>query len=122
MENTAALSEIVEVVRTYIEGMAAGDRARLEEAFFPDASEVGHFEGELLWNSREGFISMCEEAAAEASFAAQPWAILGISVVGEIASVHVENRWAGMQFDDIMTLINHDGRWRIISKVFRIRD
>jgi len=35
--------------------------------------------------------------------------------------VHVEDIWLGQHFDDILTLLRHDGRWQIVSKVFHAR-
>lgn len=115
-EHIAALTALVE---TYVMAMTRGDRPALERIFFDRASEVGHYEGELLWNSRDAFIAMCEDAAdAEA---VPFWAVRSISVQGDIAMIHVENDWAGMRFDDFLTLLLHEGSWRIVSKVYRIR-
>lgn len=119
MTSTQTLAAITDVVKTYVTAMTAGDRAELERVFFEDASEVGHYEGKLLWNTRDAFIRMCEDEASNAGEA--PWAIRNLSVHGDIAVVHVENDWAGMRFDDILTMLNHEGAWRIVSKVYRIR-
>ena len=113
------IAEITKVVETYITSMVAGDRAGLERVFFENASEVGHFDGELLWNDREALIGMCEEAADGS--APGYWAIRNLSVHGDIAVAHVEDDWAGMRFDDLITLLHHDGAWRIVSKVYRVQ-
>lgn len=119
MDSTKAIAGIAAVVKTYVEGMLAGDRAALQDAFFEQASEVGHFEGALLWNSRDAFIGMCEEAADRGAI--PDWTIRSVSVHGDIAVVHVEDVWAGMRFDDLLTLIRHEDRWRIVAKVYRIQ-
>ena len=119
MSNSDKIAAVTEVVRAYVMAMTRGDRPTLERIFFDKASEVGHYEGELLWNSRDAFIAMCEEAADAET---DPfWAISSVSVQGDIAVVHVENDWAGMRFDDFLTLLLHEGSWRIVSKVYRIR-
>jgi len=115
-EDVAALTELVD---TYVKAMTRGDRAELERIFFEGASEVGHYEGKLLWNSRDTFIRMCEDAG-DASLNL-PWLIRNLSIHGDIAVVHVQNDWAGMPFDDLLTLLKHEGSWRIVSKVYRIR-
>jgi hypothetical protein len=119
MTNAADLSEITDVVRTYATAMTSGDRAELERIFFEKSCEVGHYEGELLWNSRDDFIRMCEEEADSAATAW--WAIRTISVHGDIAVVHVEDDWAGMRFDTILTMLKHEGAWRVLSKAYRIK-
>ncbi len=106
-------------VRTYVEGMIQGDREKLERAFHPRMSEIGHFEGELLWNDREAFIGMCLEAATPE--APLSWKILSLSVAGDIAAVHIEDDWAGLSFDDYLLLLFSEGRWQIVSKAFRVR-
>jgi hypothetical protein len=110
---------VTAVVRRYIEGMLQGDRAALEEAFHPRMSEIGHFQGELMWNDREQFIALCEEAASPQT--RPSWKILSLSVSGDIAAVHVEDDWAGMSFDDYLLVLRDAGRWQIVSKAFRIR-
>lgn len=119
MSNSAAIIAITEVVRTYATAMTAGDRAELERIFFENSCEIGHFEGELLWNSRDEFIRMCEDEAD--SSATAWWEIRNISIHGDIAVVHVEDIWAGMRFDTILTLLLHENAWRVTSKSYRIK-
>ena len=119
MTNDETVAAILDVVETYVTAMTAGDRSSLERVFFERASEVGHYEGELLWNSRDAFIRMCEEAGSASTNVS--WTIRSLSVHGDIAVIHVEDEWAGMRFDDILTLIHHENVWRIVSKVYRIQ-
>lgn len=119
MTQTETLTEIADLVASYVKAMTAGDRATLERLFFEKAHEVGHYEGALLWNSRDAFIRMCEEAATDT--ADLFWTIHSITVQGDIAVVQVENDWAGLRFDDLLTLLHHDGAWRVVSKVYRVR-
>jgi hypothetical protein len=111
--------EVEAVVRSYVEGMIKGDAAMLERAFHPKMSEIGHFQGELMWNNRAQFVGLCQEAATPD---AQPsWKILNLSVAGDIASVHVEDDWAGLSFDDYLLLLKTEGRWQIVTKTFHVR-
>ncbi|MCY1126569.1 nuclear transport factor 2 family protein [Frigidibacter sp. RF13] len=119
MTDQETVAAIVDVVHTYVTAMTAGDRPALERIFFEKASEVGHFDGELLWNSRDAFIRMCEEAASGAANVS--WSIRSLAVHGDIAVAHVEDDWAGMRFDDLLTLVRHEGAWRIVSKVYRVQ-
>ena len=120
MNNADAVAAVTKLVGTYVEAMTRGDRGELERLFFEAASEVGHYKGELLWNSRDAFIRMCED---EGDTSLKPdWVIRSLSIHGDIAMVHVQNDWAGMRFDDLLTLLHHEGAWRIVSKVYHIRD
>ncbi|MCV2863652.1 nuclear transport factor 2 family protein [Defluviimonas sp. WL0075] len=119
MTNSADIAAITEVVRVYATAMTSGDRAELERVFFEKACEVGHFQGELLWNARDDFIRMCEEAADPSAKAW--WEVRNISIHGDIAVAHVEDDWAGMRFDTILTMLKHEGAWRVMAKAYRIQ-
>jgi len=119
MTDSADISAITEVVRTYATAMTSGDRAELERVFFEKSSEVGHYEGELLWNSRDAFIRMCESEADPSAKAW--WEIRNISIHGDIAVAHVEDDWAGMRFDTLLTMVKHEGAWRVMAKAYRIQ-
>ena len=119
MTNSADIAAITEVMRTYATAITSGDRAELERIIFEGSCEVGHYQGELLWNSREDFIRMCE---AEADPSAKPWwEVRNISIHGDVAVAHIEDDWGGMRFDTILTMLKHEGAWRIISKAFWIQ-
>ena len=119
MTSTEIIAAITDVVNTYATAMVAGDRAELERVFFENSYEVGHYEGELLWNSRDAFIRMCEEGADKSATAW--WSIRNLSVHGDIAVAHLEDEWAGMYFDTVLTMLFHQGAWRVVSKVYRIK-
>lgn len=117
MNGAKAYAEIAEVVRTYVEGMCLNDPAKLREALHEKSCIIGHFEGALEWDSRDAFIAAVDKAVDTPDPA--PWhAVNTISVVGDVAMVQVENIWLGMHFDDTLTLLRHENRWVIVSKVF----
>ena len=115
-----ALAEITDVVKSYVEGMVWGDEARLRDAFHPGACCIGHFDGGLEWDDLNAFIAGVVGETARPG-AEIYWQINGVDIVGDTAVVRVENDWAGMRFDDTLTLLNHGGRWQIVSKLFWLR-
>ncbi len=120
VQDAQTYTEIAEVVRTYVEGMCQNDAAKLCSAMHEKACSIGHFEGGLEWENREGFIALVAEAVKEPDLS--PWHVINaISVVGDVATVQVEDIWLGMQYDDTLTLLRHEGRWQIVSKVFFLR-
>lgn len=118
--NRSDFSDIEAVVETYVNAMTLGDATAMRRVFAERACCIGHFGGGLEWDDLDGFI-----AAVEAEKAAPGtevyWRMNGIDVVGDTAVVRVENDWAGMRFDDILTLLRHEGRWVIVSKLFHHR-
>jgi hypothetical protein len=116
-ETLSPIAAIEAVVATYIKGMTRGDAALLKRAFHPGAEIIGHFEEGLEWDDLDAFIAVCEKAAspdAEAAF----FRIQSITVTGDTAVAQVEDDLSGMRFDDTLTLLLHDGRWQIVSKLF----
>ncbi len=120
MSNLQTFAEISEVVRIYVEGMCQNDPAKLRAAMHEKSSCIGHYECGLEWDTRDAFIAAVDKAVVAPD--PSPWhAISAISVVGDVAVVQLEDIWLGMHFDDTLTLLRHDGRWIIVSKVFFLR-
>ena len=109
---------IAAVVANYVTGMARGDAGILRQAFHPKARSIGHFDGALEWQALDEFIAACDAEAIEEDAAVPPHEIESIAVAGDTAVVRVVNVWAGIDFRDTLTLLNHDGRWQIVAKVF----
>jgi hypothetical protein len=113
-----AYEAIAAVVEDYVTGMARGDGTLLRRAFHPKASSIGHFDGDLEWASVEEFIADCETEAIGAEAPVPPYKIESIAIAGDTAIVRVHDVWAGHNFRDTLTLLLHEGRWQIVSKVF----
>ncbi|MCA0272482.1 MAG: nuclear transport factor 2 family protein [Proteobacteria bacterium] len=111
-------SAITKTVEAYVVGMARGDAKLLAEAFHPQASSIGHYDGALEWMAIVDFAAACLDAAVPEGDPVPPWEIESIAVAGDTAVVRVVNHWAGEEFRDTLTLLQHEGRWRIVAKVF----
>ena len=120
MLDTETYAEILEVVKTYVEGMCLNDPAKLRDAMHEKLCCIGHYEGGLEWDTRDAFIAAVNEAVDTPD--PSPWhAVNTVSIFGDVAMVQVENIWLGMHFDDALTLLKHENRWIIVSKVFFLR-
>lgn len=120
MPDAGTIEDIRAVVRTHVEGMCQNDPEKLRAAFHERACSIGHFEGALEWEDRAGFIALV--AAAVDTPDPTAWhEVNSINCVGDIATVQVENIFEGGHYDDILTLLKHDGRWMIVAKAFRLR-
>jgi len=117
MADAPTYTEIADVVRTYVEGMCQNDPAKLRAAMHKNCSIIGHFGDALEWDSRDAFIAAVNDAVTTPD--PSPWyAISAISIVGDVATVQVEDIWLDMHFDDTLTLLRHEDRWVIVCKVF----
>lgn len=121
MLDAQTCAEISQVIKTYVEGACQNDPKKIRDSMHEKSSCIGHFDGGLEWDSRDAFIAAVNKAVTVPD--PTPWySINAISIAGDVASAQVENIWLGMHFDDTLTLLKHDNRWVIVSKVFFLRD
>jgi hypothetical protein len=120
MPDARTLAEIAAVVQTYVEGMCRNDPDKLRVAMHENACSIGHCKGVLEWETREVFIAAV--AATVKTPDPAPWYLINsVAVTGDVATVQVEDIYMGEHYDDTLTLLHHEGRWVIVSKVFFLR-
>ena len=120
MREAKTYTEILEVVKTYVEGMCLNDPVKIRAAMHEKSCCIGHYEGGLEWDTRAAFIAAVNQAVDTPD--PSPWHVVNaMSIVGDVAMVQVENIWLGMHVDDTLTLLKHEDRWSIVSKVFFLR-
>ena len=114
--NEADIAAVAETVRTYYDGMMAGDEAKLARAFHPRACIVGNERGESYWATLDEFVADCQKAVAQAG--PHDWRIDGLSFEGDTALVRLGNRYAGVWYSDDLSMLRIDDAWRIVHKTF----
>jgi hypothetical protein len=114
--NEADIAAVTETVRTYYDGMMAGDAAMLGRAFHPRASVVGNEHGELTWSTLDEFVAECEGAAAHAG--PHEWRIESLTFEGDLALVRLGGQFAGVWYTDDLSILRIDDAWRIVHKTF----
>ena len=97
MPSPDTIAAITALVETYVTAMTAGDRAALERIFFERASEVGHYEDELLWNTRDAFIARHQAGVTEIAFPAPPAEIAPPALWDDSQHQEAERRFAAWQ-------------------------
>lgn len=117
MDRSHQYNRIADVVAKYVRGMCGANADLLREAMHENACCIGHFDGGVEWDAREAFIAGVLQAVETPD--PDPWfQINAITIVGDTATVQVEDIWLDMHFDDTLTLLLHDGEWMIVSKLF----
>ncbi|WP_050930354.1 nuclear transport factor 2 family protein [Aestuariivita boseongensis] len=120
MDRSQEYGRISEVVAKYVRGMCGANADLLREAMHEKACCIGHFDGGLEWDHREAFIAGTLKAVETPD--PDPWfQINSMTIIGDMATVQVEDIWLGMHFDDTLTLLLHEGQWVIVSKLFYLR-
>ncbi len=111
---------VVQVLGTYYDGLYHGDTSLLQQIFHPDAHYVTASNGELLQLNMASYLPIVEARASPESIG-EPYGyvIESIEFAGPVtASVRMRSSMLRKHFVDFLSLINVDGEWRIISKVF----
>ena len=114
--NERDVAAVTETVRTYYDGMMAGDAVRLGRAFHPRASIVGNEGGGLSWSSLDEFVAECQGAVEHAG--PHDWRIESLSFEGDTALVRLGSQYAGVWYSDDLSMLRIDDAWRIVHKTF----
>ncbi len=109
---------IAKVVQHYIDGAKSGRGDDMKPAFHEDATIFGYVGADLFagpiqqlfaWNDQNGPATELEARIAS------------IDVIGTVATVRLElDNWTGARYTDLFTLLEVDGEWKIMNKVFHL--
>ena len=112
-------STVTEAVQLYIDGVAMGDRAKLEQAFHTDARMFGAVDGQRFDVPISEMIAMVgsQPANVDGTFRGS---IRATEEEGDaaIATVEEEGFWGALSFVDYFSLARIDGSWKIVNKAF----
>jgi hypothetical protein len=114
--NEVDIAAVTEIVRTYYDGMMAGDEVKLGRAFHPRACIVGNEGGGFTWATLDEFVAECKKAVAQAG--PHEWRINGLSLEGDTALVRLGGQFAGVWYSDDLSMVRIDDAWRIVHKTF----
>ena len=117
MNRTNDIQAVSKVIRAYVSGTADRDVAALRALFHETAVMSGYLGPNLLLGAPEPFFAHVAETPHEGdSYAAE---IVHVSVVGRTATVRlVEDNLYGLSFVNDFHLLQIDGSWTIMSKLF----
>lgn len=118
--STSDFESIHAVLQIYFDGLYHSDTQRLARVFHPQAlyaTAVG--ERPVVWRMEEYFPVVDARPAPAASGQARTDRVLSIERVGPVTALaKLQCSIGPRHFTDLLTLIQVDGRWQIISKVF----
>ena len=114
-------ADIATVLWTYMDGLYEGDLNKLRLAFHPVCHLFSNSEGEFLDWSREKWFEVVEGRDSPKSLGLQRFdRIISIDMSDDItACAKLSCAVPPKFFTDYLTLLKLEGRWQIISKVFR---
>ena len=114
--------QIENVINSYIDSMNESDADMVKDAFHNNAKITGYLHGELMQLSTEefaGFVSSQQPSPKENGENIE-FDILGIEIEGSIAYVKIRDKYLGITFLDILSLLKEGDNWSIYNKLFHV--
>jgi NADPH:quinone reductase-like Zn-dependent oxidoreductase len=105
-------------LQAYLDGHATGGRRHFERAFASDAILVGYKDGRYRQWPASDYIAASASERRPADEHARRRTIRQITVTGDVATAVIELDYPDMKALDHMTLLRHDGEWRIAVKAY----
>jgi Putative lumazine-binding len=107
---------ITRTIQAYIDGGILGKGNHMKPAFHENATIHGYVGADLFGGPIQMLFDWNDQNGPASELKAK---IVNIDIEGTIATARVElDNWTGHKFTDMFTLLNTDGEWKIISKVF----
>jgi hypothetical protein len=119
METAAARTAIEQTVNKYFRGMHFRSLEELRSVFHPTAHLYGHLSGVFSHRSLEEWLEGVASRPVPAE-SGEPFdmKIISIEITGQIAVVKVEDLYRGFYFTDYLSLVETEGQWQIVNKIF----
>ena len=120
MSRSESFSAVQAVIQSYVDACSRGDVLALRALFYPSAILSGYLAGELVTGSPEPFFNAVGTNPAPIdsglSYEAR---IDGVHVDGRVATATLrETGYLGMNFFNHFQLLEVDGQWHIVAKLF----
>lgn len=104
----------------YLQAHATGDGSHHRRVFHPEARLFWIRDGEFTARTSEEYIAAAPGSPAEDE-ARRSRRVTMIDVTGDAAVARVELDYPGALITDYMSLLEIDGQWRIVNKIFHVR-
>ena len=109
---------ISKVVQHYIDGAKSGSGNDMKPAFHDEATIYGYIGTDLFAGPIQQMFDWNDSNGPATELVAH---IASIDMVDTVATVRLElDNWTGNRFTDLFTLLKHDGKWKIMNKVFHL--
>tara|TARA_B100001769_G_scaffold140084_2_gene109630 strand:- start:73 stop:441 length:369 start_codon:yes stop_codon:yes gene_type:complete len=114
--------QIENVINTYIDSMNDSNADMVRDTFHENAKITGYLHGELKQLSTEefaGFVSSQQPSPNENGEKIE-FDIINIEIEGSIAHVKIRDKYLGITFLDILSLLKDGDNWKIYNKLFNV--
>ena len=109
---------ITKTLQHYIDGTMSGKGDDMKPAFHKDATIFGYAGADLFGGPIQQLFDWSDENGPAAELQAR---VASIDLAGTVAIVRLElTNLKGARYTDMFTLLEVDGEWKIMSKVFHL--
>jgi hypothetical protein len=109
---------ISRTLQHYIDGTRSGSGDAMKRAFHEDATIFGYAGADLFGGPIQKLFDWSDENGPAAELQAE---IASIDLAGTVAIVRLElTNLNDARYTDMFTLLEIDGEWKIVSKVFHL--
>ncbi len=117
-ERVSEHEAIAEAIQPYIDGAKSGSGDAMRPSFHKDATIFGYAGSELFGGPIEQLFSWADESDPSPDLHAR---IASIEVADTVATMRLElSNLGGHRYTDLFTLLEVDGDWKIMNKVFHL--
>lgn len=116
------LEQIESIIQLYIDSLDESNPDKVKEAFHENAKVVGYLHGDLMEMSVDDFANfvVSQQPSPKEKGENIVFEVLTSSIEGTIALVKLRDKYIGITFLDILSLIKCDGQWKIYNKLFNV--
>ncbi len=109
---------IAKTLQHYIDGTRSGKGDAMKPAFHQDATIFGYAGAELFGGPIQQLFDWSDQNGPAAELQAR---IASIDLADTVATLRLElTNLKGARYTDMFTLLEVDGEWKILSKVFHL--
>ncbi|MBN3846819.1 nuclear transport factor 2 family protein [Paraburkholderia sp. Ac-20342] len=111
--------DILRKLQVYLDAIYSGDVAALQSTFHPASLLFAEVRGEIVQKTLNVYLQGVRSRQSPASLN-EPYgmSVLGVEVVGNMASAKVRVKMSGNNYYDFLSLLKVDGRWLIVNKLY----
>ena len=113
---------IQDVIRVYFDSMHESSKAKVDEAFHPNAKITG-YQGDRLMEMSVGqfgdFVAS-QQPSPKQKGDAERLEIVSLDIAGQTAIARVRDDYLGNTYLDTLSFVEDAGRWVIYNKLYHI--
>jgi hypothetical protein len=114
---TTDYNNVIAVAQKYVDGLRTGSVEQIAEAFHQDAVMYGFTNGQLLGGPIDNLYKFVAQNGKAPQITTH-LDVLAITPTTAVVRVDMEHDAIGADYNDYLTLLNIDGNWKVIAKVY----